>query len=98
MFSYAYELGAGSFSKVFKGVDIRDNSTVAIKIVQRDKMTTNIAKTLLSQEMDILKQLNHENVIHCFDILYSLNNCYIVTEFCQYGDLSKLIKTKKKFA
>lgn len=55
VFSYAYELGAGSFSKVFKGVDTRDNSTVAIKIVQSDKITTNITKTLLAQEIEILK-------------------------------------------
>ena len=30
-------------------------------------------------------------------MLQSLNNCYIATEYCKYGDLDGMLKMKKKF-
>lgn len=46
----------------------------------------------------LLKELDHQNVIKCFDVINSQSNCYIVTEFCKYGDLESLLKIKGKFA
>lgn len=45
----------------------------------------------------ILKELNHPNVIRCYDVFTSKNNCYIVTEFCDGGDLEKILEGKKYF-
>lgn len=42
-------------------------------------MNSKVAITLLQQEISILKELDHINVIRCFDVLNSTNNCYIVT-------------------
>jgi serine/threonine protein kinase len=41
--------------------------------------------------------LDHPNVIKCFDVLTSVNNCYIITEYCERGDLEKLLKKNKRF-
>lgn len=42
--------------------------------------------------MNILKTLNHPNVISCYDVIMSTHNCYIVTELCEGGDLLSLLK------
>lgn len=45
------------------------------------------AKQMLEGEIEALKKLNHINIMKCFDIYSTQNNCYIITEFCNEGDL-----------
>ena len=42
---------------------------------------------MLANEIKILKTLDHPNVLRCYDIYQIANRCYIVTEFCPFGDL-----------
>lgn len=39
--------------------------------------------------------MNHENVLKCLDIFSSKNNCYIITEFYEGGDLEKFLNKQK---
>lgn len=32
----------------------------------------------------------------CYDIFSTANNCYIITEFCNEGDLENLLKKREK--
>lgn len=34
----------------------------------------------------------------CYDVIKDQKNCYIITEFCNGGDLSDLLKKKRKLA
>jgi serine/threonine protein kinase len=51
---------------------------------------------MLESEVAILKQIEHPNVIKCFDVFVTCNNCYIVTEYCEGGDLMAILKKHKK--
>lgn len=42
---------------------------------------------MLSNEIKILKTLNHPNVIKCYDVFKTETQCFIVTEYCDQGDL-----------
>ena len=55
-------------------------------------LKTNVLVKLLQAEIDILKSLKHPNVLQCYEVLSSTNNCYIVTEFCEGGDLETLVR------
>ena len=55
-----------------------------------------IAREMLQCEIEALRTLSHPNVLKCFDVFTTVNNCYIITEFCGEGDLASLIKTRKK--
>lgn len=68
---------------------------VAVKVIKYASLTNKIAKQLVVNETTILQQLNHPNVIRCRDIFQSKNNCYIVTDLYDSGDLETII-TKKK--
>ena len=46
----------------------------------------------MQSEIEILKKLNHKNVVRLIDILYTQNSLYIVTELCEDGDIRKLIR------
>lgn len=41
--------------------------------------------------MEIIKSLKHPNILRCYDILITDNNCYIVTEYCENGELKIFI-------
>ena len=56
-----------------------------------------MAATLLKQELQIIKIVDHPNIIAYFDVFNTSNNCYIFCEYCQYGDLDSLLKMKKSF-
>ena len=45
-----------------------------------------------THEMTKLQALNHENIIKFVEFFTENNSNYIVSEYCQGGDLSELIK------
>lgn len=55
-----------------------------------------VHKALLTSEIEVLKTFKRaRNIIEVFDILNTKNNTYIVTEYCDGGDLSHLISGKR---
>lgn len=51
---------------------------------------------MLDNEIQILKSLDHPNVIKCFDIYKTASNCYIITELCSNGDLLNYLTRRGK--
>lgn len=47
---------------------------------------------VLTNEIDTLKKLKSENILKLHDVYYTVNNTYIITEFCNQGDLGTYIK------
>jgi len=55
-----------------------------------------IGKQMLEGEIDALRKLNHVNILKCYDVYSTVNNCYIITEFCTEGDLQTLLKKRDR--
>ena len=53
---------------------------------------------MLVSEVNILRELNHQNVVKYYDrvIDRSATKIYIVMEYCEGGDISTLIKNSRK--
>lgn len=49
----------------------------------------------IKNEIDILSQIDHPNVIRFIEILRTSNNFYLVYEYCNGGDLERLLKKRK---
>ncbi|KAK5788712.1 hypothetical protein VI817_009670 [Penicillium citrinum] len=70
------------------------NTKLAVKKLSEPFKSDNIAKHMF-REVKLLKQLQHENVIHLNDIFISPSeDIYLVTDLMA-TDLSSLLKTKK---
>ena len=94
-------IGSGSFSVVYKGrlpidagCDSRTNSPVAIKVIDRRSITNEIDDMLLHNEVECHKIISHEAIIKTLDLCKTVNNIYIVCEFCESGDLFTYVKNK----
>ncbi|CAF0883428.1 unnamed protein product [Didymodactylos carnosus] len=68
-------------------------STYAIKCIDR-KGLNNTTRDLLVNEIRLLKQIKHENIVEMYDFQYDENYIYIVMEYCAGGDLSMFIRSK----
>jgi serine/threonine protein kinase len=97
VFNLGNKIGEGSFSQVFKGADIMTNRSVAVKKVRIGNIKSKISRRLLECEISILKIVNHKNIIKCLDVHSSINNCYIITELCDGGDLDSMLRIRTRF-
>ncbi|CAH8509452.1 unnamed protein product [Schistosoma rodhaini] len=88
-------LGNGAFAIVYKGrVRSNPDEPVAIKIMLKDQNVLK-SKTLLSKEICVLKDLNHENIVRLYDHSISSSGVYLVMEYCNGGDLSEYLQAKR---
>ena len=55
-------------------------------------------KQMLVSEVNILRELNHPNVVRYYDRIIDRNEAkiFIVMEYCEGGDISTLIKNSRK--
>jgi calcium-dependent protein kinase len=87
------ELGSGSYGKVFKVKHKISQEERAMKIIKKENIATGISSFDIQREIDILKRLDHPNIMKIFEFFEDDENFYLVTEFCNQGDLvEKLTK------
>ena len=84
-------LGNGSYGKVYKAMNLITENFVAIKSIKKKK--DNSAEGIdIKNEINVLKKLNHPNIVKIFEFYDIKDNYYLITELCKYGDLYNYIK------
>ena len=91
-------LGQGTFGKVKLGIYIPTQEKVAIKVLEKEKMTDKDDKIRVKREFDMLSKFNHPNVILVTEIFESVDSYYSVMEFCEGGELFNYIVDKKRLS
>ncbi|CAD8133096.1 unnamed protein product [Paramecium pentaurelia] len=95
-FDTKYLLGEGAFGKVYRGNKLTTNQEVAIKKI--DSSMINKDQYLidaLNFEIQIMKQLDHPNIVKFIDKFNTDRSIYIVTEYCADGDLRNIMKGRR---
>ena len=87
-------LGKGSYSSVYKVMKKNTNIFRAMKVIPKNYQKDNDE---ILREIDILKNLDHPNVMKIYEFLEDDKNYYIIQEFCDEGDLDTILKGKKIF-
>ena len=92
-FEFKEKIGVGKFGIVRRGVHKSTKRKVAIKFVNKTKMT-NQDRILLTNEIDILSIVRHPSVINLYEIIDYYDTCYIITEYIHGLDLYTYVEDK----
>jgi len=92
-------LGEGSFSKVYLGTRNKDESKFAIKSIKK-KETFNEATALkcLVKEIEILRLLDHPNIVKLHEVYETTEYLYLIMEFVEGEDLFTHLEKKKLYS
>ena len=92
---FTKSLGKGAFGEVFLTQKKGYKGYFATKRLDRafSEKPENIKS--LSNEISLLKKINHPNIVHLIDLKRTKSHCYIVMEFCNGGSLSGCLKKYK---
>ena len=84
------QLGEGSFGKVFKGRRRHSGQTVALKFITKHNKSERDMRNLRS-EIEIMRKLDHENIIRMLDAFETPNEFCVVMEYAQ-GELFQILE------
>ena len=83
-------LGEGSYGKVFKAREISTGRVLAVKKIQINNSFTKYKKTI--KEINILKNLDHPNIVKFYDFFEEEENIYLMMEFLEGCTLKQYIQ------
>ena len=95
-YKFGRQLGRGAFGKVNLGVHILTGKTVAIKSFKLNDKEINSIRRRLHLETQLMKTLNHLNVLKMYETFETTNYLMIVVEFISGGDLLSFLRKRNK--
>ena len=97
-FKMGKKLGEGRFSIVKLGTHSLTNQPVAIKILDKTKITSIEDKERISREIKIMKKINHFNITKLYTIIETKYIIYLIQEYVQGKELNDYLYTKGKLS
>ena len=89
------KIGKGSYGEVFLTQKENDPKKYATKKIDISKFSTKDAYKYLNNEIKIMKQLDHENIIKLYEFLNTGRNIYLVMDYINGGSLSDFLSEYK---
>ena len=93
------KIGSGPLGLVYKAKNIYLKNIVAIKVIKKSKDSKD-DETEIKKQINILKKLNHPNIVKIYEFYITDNYYQLITEYCK-KEFSKYIKrsfTEKQLA
>ena len=87
-------LGEGAFGEVWRVRNKISGKEFAMKIIKKNP---NFKEKSIFNEINILKKLDHPNIVKILDFYYSTDKFFIITEYCTGGELFQEIKRRNIF-
>ena len=88
------ELGRGAYGQVYKGMDTTTGDIVAIKQISLSGVSQENLQSVMG-ELELLKTLNHKNIVKYIGSFKTRSHLYIILEFMENGALSSVIKPNR---
>mmetsp|Transcript_14305 Transcript_14305/g.21416 ORF Transcript_14305/g.21416 Transcript_14305/m.21416 type:complete len:408 (-) Transcript_14305:251-1474(-) len=96
MYELGEELGSGAFSVVKAGTNKATGEKVAVKVINRHTISSE-DEAALTQEVNIMKSLDHPNIVKLYDFFREKEKYYLVLEYLEGGELFDRIVAKKTY-
>jgi len=89
-------IGRGASGSVYRGINFKTGETVAIKSISLSALSPSSLPDIMS-EIDLLKNLNHPNIVKYKGFEQDANSLHIILEYCENGSLQTILKKFGKF-
>ncbi|KAF5941052.1 hypothetical protein HYC85_022219 [Camellia sinensis] len=90
-------LGQGTFAKVHHARNLKTGMSVAIKIIDKEKVLKVGLVDQIKREISIMGMVRHPNIVQLYEVMASKTKIYFVMEYVRGGELfNKLSKGKLK--
>ena len=86
-------LGKGAFGEVYLTTKQGSKQKFATKKIDKKFAANPKARKYLENEIAILKDISHENIVKLYEVKETSQYYYLVTEYCNGGDLSDCLDT-----
>lgn len=82
-------LGRGSFAKVYRAQSLVNDSSVAIKVIEKPAKSDPTMENLLVREVAAMRKLNdrHPNILNLHEVMATKSKIYLVMELAEGGEL-----------
>ncbi|KAI8325399.1 Pkinase-domain-containing protein [Martensiomyces pterosporus] len=90
-------IGKGAFGNVYRGLNLRTGEVVAIKQIRTDDFATSEELENARQEIDMLRNLHHPNIVKYIGYEQTEHELDIILEYCEGGSLQSILKKFSKF-
>ena len=90
------KLGEGNFGTVRLGTNRQTGEKVAIKILEKSKMTKFDDKNRLEREINILSKIHQPNIVKLFCVIETDRQIFIIMEYIKGNELFQYILVKKR--
>ncbi|KAN0016207.1 hypothetical protein ACTFIV_010073 [Dictyostelium citrinum] len=97
LYEFKDELGRGAFSIVYLGEHKQTKQQYAIKVINKSELGKDYEKNL-KMEVDILKKVNHPNIIALKELFDTPEKLYLVMELVTGGELFDKIVEKGSYS
>lgn len=92
------EVGVGTYAKVITAYSAKEKSIVAIKIISKLTTSNTFKRKFLHREIDVVRGLNHRNIIKYYRSIETTHRIYIVMEYARNGSLLDMIRRENYFS
>ena len=92
------KLGEGAFGSVRLGINKQTGEKVAIKILEKSKLSRYQDKIKLEREIEILKKLKHPNIAQLYSVIETERQILLIMEYIKGQELYQYILLKKKLS
>ena len=90
-------LGQGTFAKVHHARNLKTGMSVAIKIIDKEKVLKVGLIDQIKREISVMRLVKHPNVVELYEVMASKTKIYFVMEYVKGGELfNKVAKGKLK--
>ena len=91
-------IGQGEFAKVKLAYQRGSHEKVAVKLVRKDSLSSDLKRAKLFREFSILRQVRHPNIIQLREVLETEKAYAMVMEFATGGELFEYIQAHKRLS
>ncbi|MBA0725485.1 hypothetical protein Golax_022072 [Gossypium laxum] len=88
-------LGQGNFAKVYYARNIETSQTVAIKVIDKEKVLKVGLIDHTKREISIMNLVKHPNILELYEVMASKTKIYFVMEYAKGGELFKKVFKRK---